>query len=708
MISASLQQRKTRTRRSMLFVPGANAAMVSNSFIYPADALMFDLEDSVALREKDTARRMVYHALQHPLYRDIETIVRVNALDSEWGVNDLEAVVRGGADVVRLPKTDTAQDVLDIEKEILRIEKACGREPGSTGLLAAIESPLGITRAVEIAHASERLIGIALGAEDYVRNLRTERSPEGTELLFARCSILQAARSAGIQAFDTVYSDANNEAGFLQEAAHIKQLGFDGKSLINPRQIDLLHNLYAPTQKEVDHARRVVEAAEAAAREGLGVVSLNGKMVMDVIAKMGFKNLTLASSSLSDCHAPLVEHIRQGVVTRIYTSGLRGPLAEEISRGLLAEPVQIHSHGGRVHLVQSGELNIDVAFLGVPSCDEFGNANGYTGKACCGSLGYAMVDADNAKQVVMLTEELLPYPHNPASIEQDQVDLIVKVDRVGDAAKIGAGATRMTTNPRELLIARSAADVIVNSGYFKEGFSMQTGTGGASLAVTRFLEDKMRSRDIRADFALGGITATMVDLHEKGLIRKLLDVQSFDSHAAQSLARNPNHIEISANQYANWGSKGASVDRLDVVVLSALEIDTQFNVNVLTGSDGVLRGASGGHCDTAIASALSIIVAPLVRGRIPTLVDNVLTCITPGSSVDILVTDHGIAVNPARPELAERLQEAGIKVVSIEWLRERARLLTGEPQPIEFTDRVVAVVRYRDGSVIDVVHQVKE
>lgn len=279
MISASLQQRKTRTRRSMLFVPGANAAMVSNSFIYPADALMFDLEDSVALREKDTARRMVYHALQHPLYRDIETIVRVNALDSEWGVNDLEAVVRGGADVVRLPKTDTAQDVLDIEKEILRIEKACGREPGSTGLLAAIESPLGITRAVEIAHASERLIGIALGAEDYVRNLRTERSPEGTELLFARCSILQAARSAGIQAFDTVYSDANNEAGFLQEAAHIKQLGFDGKSLINPRQIDLLHNLYAPTQKEVDHARRVVEAAEAAAREGLGVVSLNGKMV---------------------------------------------------------------------------------------------------------------------------------------------------------------------------------------------------------------------------------------------------------------------------------------------------------------------------------------------------------------------------------------------------------------------------------------------
>ena len=272
-------EQKSRTRRSMLFVPGSNAAMLSNSFIYKADALMFDLEDSVVLREKDTARRLVYHALQHPLYQDIETIVRVNALDSAFGVADLEAVVRGGANIVRLPKTDTAQDVLDIENEILRIEKSCGREEGSTGLLAAIESPMGITQAVNIAHSSPRLIGIALGAEDYVRNLRTERSPDGVELLYARCAILQAARSAGIQAFDTVYSDANNEQGFLKEAALIKQLGFDGKSLINPRQIELLHNLYAPTQKEVDHAQRVVDAADAAALEGKGVVSLNGKMV---------------------------------------------------------------------------------------------------------------------------------------------------------------------------------------------------------------------------------------------------------------------------------------------------------------------------------------------------------------------------------------------------------------------------------------------
>ena len=207
---------------------------------------------------------------------------------------------------------------------------------------------------------------------------------------------------------------------------------------------------------------------------------------------------------------------------------------------------------------------------------------------------------------------------------------------------------------------------------------------------------------------MGGITSAMVDLHEKGLIEKLLDVQSFDAGAAASLARNPNHVEISANQYANFTSKGASVERLDVVILSALEIDTKFNINVLTGSDGVLRGASGGHCDTAAASQLAIIVAPLVRGRIPTIVEHVTTMITPGSSIDILVTDHGIAVNPARPELAERLKEAGMPVTTIEALYERAVALTGAPKPIEFTDRVVAVVRYRDGSVIDVVNQIKE
>ena len=268
-----------KLRRSMLFVPGANAAMISNTFIYKPDSIMFDLEDSVALAEKDTARMLVAHALQHPLYRELETVVRVNPLASEFGLLDLNAVVRAGTDIVRLPKTDSAQDIIDMDVAITEIEKACGREVGSTQLLAAIESAQGILAVNDIAKASPRLMGIALGAEDYVRNMKTERSPEGIELLFARSSILHAARANGLMAFDTVYSDARNEEGFLREASLIKQLGFDGKSLINPNQITLIHNLFAPTQKEVDHATRVIAAAEEAERNGSGVVSLNGKMV---------------------------------------------------------------------------------------------------------------------------------------------------------------------------------------------------------------------------------------------------------------------------------------------------------------------------------------------------------------------------------------------------------------------------------------------
>lgn len=286
-----------KLRRSMLFVPGANAAMISNTFIYKPDSIMFDLEDSVALAEKDTARMLVAHALQHPLYRELETVVRVNPLASEFGLLDLNAVVRAGTDIVRLPKTDSAQDIIDMDAAITAIEKDCGRAVGSTQLLAAIESAQGILAVNDIAKASPRLMGIALGAEDYVRNMKTERSPDGIELLFARSSILHAARTNGLMAFDTVYSDARNEEGFLREASLIKQLGFDGKSLINPNQIVLIHNLFAPTQKEVDHAERVIAAAEEAERNGSGVVSLNGKMVDSPIIERAKLVLQRAAAS---------------------------------------------------------------------------------------------------------------------------------------------------------------------------------------------------------------------------------------------------------------------------------------------------------------------------------------------------------------------------------------------------------------------------
>lgn len=430
-------------------------------------------------------------------------------------------------------------------------------------------------------------------------------------------------------------------------------------------------------------------------------------MVVDVIAKMGIKNLTLASSSLANVHAPLVEHIKNGVITKITTSGLRGKLAEEISNGLLKEPVVIRSHGGRARAIEAGDIKIDVAFLGAPSSDEYGNVSGARGKAICGSFGYARVDADYADKVVILTDSLVEYPNYPASIPQTKVDYIVEVEEIGNPSGIASGATRFTKNPKELLIAEYASRVIIESGYFKDGMSFQTGSGGSSLAVTRFLRNEMINQNIKASFALGGITKPMVEMLEEGLIRNLFDTQSFDLVAAESIKKNENHHEIDASFYANPHNRGCVANNLDVVILSALEIDTDFNVNVMTGSDGVMRGASGGHCDTAAGAKLTIITSPLIRGRIPTVVDAVNTVITPGESIDVLVTDHGVAVNPLRKDLIERLKKINVPLHTIEELKEMAYKIVGEPDKIEYDDQVVGIVEYRDGTVIDVVRKVK-
>ena len=287
-----------KLRRSMLFLPGANAAMLSTSFVYKPDSIMFDLEDAVSIKEKDSARLLVAQTLKMPVYKEhnIETVVRINALNTPFGLKDLEAVVRAGVDVVRLPMTNSAEDIHELEAHVERIEKECGREVGSTKLMAAIESAQAVVNAVSIAKSSPRLIGIALAAFDYLVDMQTERG-DGTELFYARCAVLHAARVAGIDAFDVVYSNVNDDEGFLKEVNLIKKLGYNGKSLINPRQIELLHNAYAPTASEVENAKKIVEAAEEGERKGLGVVSLNGKMIDAPIITRAQKIIELAKYS---------------------------------------------------------------------------------------------------------------------------------------------------------------------------------------------------------------------------------------------------------------------------------------------------------------------------------------------------------------------------------------------------------------------------
>jgi len=286
-----------RLRRTMMFIPGNNPAMIKDAYIYGCDSIMFDLEDSVSPTEKDAARSLVFHALTTIDYGDKELVVRVNALDTPVGIADLEAMVRAHIQVVRLPKTESPEDVVFCDQQLTRIEKTIGVKEGSTGMMAAVESAQGVLNAPSIAKASTRLIGIALGAEDYVTDIHTTRSPEGIELLFARSMILQAARAAGIAALDTVYSDVNNEEGFRKEVALIKQLGFDGKSIINPRQIQPVVEIFTPSQKEIEKALAVMAAIEEAHKKGSGVISLNGKMVDRPIVLRAERTLELARAA---------------------------------------------------------------------------------------------------------------------------------------------------------------------------------------------------------------------------------------------------------------------------------------------------------------------------------------------------------------------------------------------------------------------------
>ena len=285
-----------RLRRTMMFVPGANAAMLRDAPLYGADSVMFDLEDAVSLNEKDSARTLVHFALKTVDYSAIETVVRINGLDTV-GALDIEAMVLAGVNVIRLPKTETAQDIIDVAAVITQVEEENDLPVGTTKMMAAIESAEGVLNARDIATASDRLIGIALGAEDYVTNMKTRRYPDGQELLFARSMILHAARAAGIAAIDTVFSDINDTDGFIAETTRIKQLGFDGKSVINPRQIPLVNGIYAPSKAEIQQAKEVIWAIREAESKGSGVISLNGKMVDKPIVERAERVIALAKAA---------------------------------------------------------------------------------------------------------------------------------------------------------------------------------------------------------------------------------------------------------------------------------------------------------------------------------------------------------------------------------------------------------------------------
>lgn len=428
--------------------------------------------------------------------------------------------------------------------------------------------------------------------------------------------------------------------------------------------------------------------------------------VVRVLENLGVRDVTIASSSVHPVHAELIEAIRNGTITRL-ECGVNGLIGELASRGELDCPITVRSHGGRARSIATGEVPIDVAVIAAPCCDEQGNMNGVFGPSAFGSLGYAFTDALHARTVIAVSDHIVPYPAAPVSIPQSEVDWVVPVQRLGDPAKIVSTTTRVTTDPVGLQIARYAAQVIEASGRLRDGFSMQTGSGGISLAVAENVRALMRRQQVKGSFGSGGITGFFVDMLEEGLFQALFDVQCFDLRAVESMRKNRNHVEMSADTYANPFNAGAVVNQLDCVILGATEVDVDFNVNVNTESNGYLLHNTGGHCDTAAGAGLAIIVAPSVRGRLPIVKDAVTTITTPGETVDVVVTERGIAVHDRHPDLKAELLRRKAPVKDIRQLQREIYAVTGTPRPLEFEDEVVALIEYRDGTIIDAVRRVK-
>lgn len=418
------------------------------------------------------------------------------------------------------------------------------------------------------------------------------------------------------------------------------------------------------------------------------------------------KDINLYPSAIFPKYTKIVEAIEHKLIHNITTNYLNGPVSKTINDiGILGE-LKMQTHGGRARSILEGHNQIDIAYLAVPYCDEFGNAIGYKGKNKCGSLGYAIPDSIKAKYTVLISDEFSDTEITDFEIDGRNVDFIVKVDSIGSNEGIVSGTTAITKNPIGVKIAKNTSKLMSELGLIKDGFSFQSGAGGVSLRVTKDVKDIMKKQGIKASFFSGGITKYHVEMLEEGLVEKLYDVQCFDLEAVDSILRNEYHIPISASRYANPVGDQVIKD-LDVVILGATEIDLDFNVNVTTDSHGSIIGGSGGHSDTATEASVSIIVSPLIKGRIPIIKDRVTSITTLGKNVDCFVTERGIAINPNRTDLLDQLKDSKLNIKTIEELQNLAHFYTNKPNDSVEKTNQIGVIEDRTLDVIDKLYQVK-
>jgi citrate lyase subunit alpha/citrate CoA-transferase len=427
--------------------------------------------------------------------------------------------------------------------------------------------------------------------------------------------------------------------------------------------------------------------------------------VIDAAASLGVKDLMWFPSASFPCHAPMIEHLESGVLHHIEGS-MNGPLGDYCSNGKMRGMGVLRSHGGRWQAVQDGEVHIDIAVIAAPTADPFGNANGVTGPSACGLLGFALADSVYADHVIVVTDNLVDFPCIPWQIQGNNVDQVVVMDSIGDPERIISGTTQLTKSPDRLMIAEMTARFIRDTGIMKSGFSFQAGAGGTSLAFAIFLKDMMKEAGVKARFIRGGSTKYLVEMLEEGLTHYILDGQTFDLDGVRSMRDNPHHQDTSPFTSYNFHGKGNFASMVDVTILGATEVDVDFNANVVTHSDGRLLHGIGGW-QNCLAGRCVVLPIPAVRDRIPVIVDRVTTLCGPGELIDVVATERGIAINPRRTDLIEAAKGSDLLIRPIQDIKAEVEAMCGgAPAPPKLGDKIVAAVKWVDGTVIDCVRQV--
>ena len=423
-----------------------------------------------------------------------------------------------------------------------------------------------------------------------------------------------------------------------------------------------------------------------------------------IAAELGIKDLVWAPSASFPCHQPIIDHLENGVIHHIEGS-MNGALGRYCSQGKMRGLGVLRSHGGRYQAIQDGELNIDIAVIAAPAADTFGNANGLYGDAACGSLGFALADSEYADKVIVVTDNLRPFPCVPWQIQGNHVDHTVVVDQVGIPEKIVSGTTQITRSPDRLLLAEMTARFCEAAGLVSDGFSFQAGAGGTSLSIGIYFAKLLQKNGLKSSFARGGSNKYLVEMLENGLTEYILDGQTFDLEGVRSLRENTGHVMSSPFTSYNYHGKGNFASLIDVAILGATEIDLEFNGNVVTHSDGYLLHGIGGWQNCLFAKCV-ILPLPLFRGRLPVIRDRVTTLCGPGELIDVIVTERGIAINPLRQDLIDAVKGSGLMIKTLEELKAEADRICGIPSGPVFEDDIVAVVKWVDGTLIDAVRKV--